>query len=210
MEAALPTPAVWTEKRQPEIISMLKALKELKSFTVPNPADNLNQLHTAIAGARNYQEWVKTCLVQAIGMELEVKRLLALTEIRYRDELGKAFTARADVIDKAKSFEEKLLRLREYLPVIREKEEWEQTLETVTSFKQAVQLVYDDLSRGAMAISAQVNVIRSQILNGEIKIQVDGFTAKGLIQENTMDALDKASVRNQERGETSFGNQDTL
>ncbi|VVB50699.1 Uncharacterised protein [uncultured archaeon] len=207
MEVKLPTPVEWAEKRQPEIVSMLKSLKELKSFTVPNPTDNLNQLHTAIAGARNYQEWVKTCLVQAIAMELEVKRLLALAEIKYKDELGKAFTTHADIIEKAKSFEEKLLRLREKLPCIREKEEWEQTLETVTSFKQAVQLVYDDLSRGAMAIASQVNVIRSQILNGEIKIQVDGFTAKGLITENAMDAVDKASIKNQERGQTSFGSE---
>jgi len=207
VETKPPTPTQWLTKRQQSIADTLKLLKVEKTFTVPDPTSNLNQLHTAIAGARNYQEWVKTCLVNAIGMELEVKRLLALARIQYRDELGKAFTTKADVIEKAKSLEEKLLRLREHLPVIREVEEWELILDSVTSFKQAVQLVYDDLSRGAMAISSQVNVIRSQILNGEIKIQVDGFTAKGLITENAMDALDKAALKNQSRGASTFEEQ---
>jgi len=196
-----PSPQDWLQKRQPEIINILSTLKQLKTFTVEKPAEDLNQLHVSISGLRNYQEWVKTYLVNAIGMELEVKRLCAVTEIEYKDALGKAFTEKADVVSLGKSFEEKLLRLRQYIPVIREKEEWEAILESVGSFKQAVQLVYDDLSRGAMSTATQVNVIKSQILTGQIKIQIEGNVAKSIISENALDSLDRAAIKNTTRGE---------
>lgn len=198
------TPETWLTKRQPSIVKILDSLRQIKTLTVPNPSEDLNQLHTAISGARNYQEWVKTYLVEAIGMELEVKRLLAISNIEYKDALGKAFVTKADIVASGKSFEEKLLRLREHLPTIREKEEWEQVLESVQSLKEAVQLVYDDLSKAAMAISMQVNVIKSQILTGQIKIQIKGFTAKDILSENAFSAIEKASMKNIPNGETGF------
>lgn len=198
------TPEAWLTKRQPGIVKILDSLRQIKTLTVPNPSEDLNQLHTAISGARNYQEWVKTYLVETIGMELEVKRLLAISNIEYKDALGKAFVTKADIVASGKSFEEKLLRLREHLPTIREKEEWEQVLESVQSLKEAVQLVYDDLSKAAMAISMQVNVIKSQILTGQIKIQIEGFTAKDILSENAFSAIEKASMKNIPNGETGF------
>jgi hypothetical protein len=166
--------------------------------------EDLNQLHTSLAGSRNYQEWVKSYLVEAIGMELEVKRLLAVTKMDYKDQLGKAFTEKAEIVSLGKSFEEKILRLREHLPIIREQEEWEQLLDNVQSIKEAVQFVYDDLSKGAMAIASHINVVKTQILTGQVKIQIDGATAKVLFADTTLDAIDKAAIKNSGRGETSF------
>lgn len=205
MEVKKPTPTEWLQKRQPKIVEALDALRKVKTFSIDkSPVEDLNQLHTSLAGSRNYQEWVKSYLVEAIGMELEVKRLLAVTKMDYKDQLGKAFTEKAEIVSLGKSFEEKILRLREHLPIIREQEEWEQLLDNVQSIKEAVQFVYDDLSKGAMAIASHINVVKTQILTGQVKIQIDGATAKVLFADTTLDAIDKAAIKNSGRGETSF------
>jgi hypothetical protein len=205
LEVKKPTPTEWLQKRQPKIVEALDALRKVKTFSIDkSPVEDLNQLHTSLAGSRNYQEWVKSYLVEAIGMELEVKRLLAVTKMDYKDQLGKAFTEKAEIVSLGKSFEEKILRLREHLPIIREQEEWEQLLDNVQSIKEAVQFVYDDLSKGAMAIASHINVVKTQILTGQVKIQIDGATAKVLFADTTLDAIDKAAIKNSGRGETSF------
>jgi len=189
-------PSSWIEKRQESMLKTIDGLKQVGTVQLPaNPGDDLNELHSVISKIRGYQEWVRTSLVQAIGLELEVKRLLANSEIVLKDELGKAFTTHAAIIEKAKSFEEKMLRLREYVPAIKEKEEWESILDSVKSFKEAVEMVYRDLSSAGMSVHAQIQVIRNQVLTGQMKIQVDGFTAKGILQESTLSSVEKVAAQ---------------
>jgi len=189
-------PSVWIDKRQESMLKTIDGLKQIGTIQLPsNPGDDLNDLHAVISRVRGYQEWVRTSLVQAISLELEVKRLLANAEITLKDEIGKAFTTYAAVVEKAKSFEEKMLRLREYIPAIKEKEEWESILDSVRSFKEAVEMVYRDLNSASMSVHAQIQVIRNQVLTGQMKIQVDGFTAKGILQEGTLDSVEKAAAR---------------
>ncbi len=190
------TPELWIEKRQPDILNILDSLKQYKSFTVPNPTENLNSLHTCISGIRGYQEYVREYLVKAISLELEVKRLLAYAEISLKDEIGKAFSTYAEVVSQGKSFEEKMLRLRQYIPAISDKEKWEAVYDSVKSFKEAVELVYKDLNSASMSIHGQIQVIRNQVLTGELKIRVGEFTAKAILSDNTLDAVEKASLSN--------------
>lgn len=187
-------PETWIEKRQESILTGIEGLKKIGTVQLPvNPGDDLNELHSVISKIRGYQEWVRTTLIQAIGLELEVKRLLAKSEMSLKDDLGKAFTTHATIVEKAKSFEEKMLRLREFLPTIKEKEEWESILDSVRSFKEAVEMTYKDLSSASMSVHGQIQVIRNQVLTGEMKIQIDGFTAKGILQDSTLDAVEKAA-----------------
>lgn len=189
-------PENWVEKRQETLLNTLDGLKTIGTVQLPtNPGENLNELHTVISKIRGYQEWVRTSLVNAIGYELEVKRLLAKAEMALKDDLGKAFTTHAAIVEKAKSFEEKMLRLREYIPSIKEKEEWESILDSVKAFKEAVEMVYRDLSSASMSVHGQIQVIRNQVLTGELKIQVDGFTAQGILKDQTMSAVEKAATR---------------
>lgn len=191
-------PETWIEKRQETILTGIEGLRKIGTVQLPaNPGDDLNELHSVISKIRGYQDWVRNTLVQAIQLELEVKRLLARSEMALKDDLGKAFTTHAVIVEKAKSFEEKMLRLREYIPTIKEKEEWESILDSVRSFKEAVDMVYKDLSSASMAVHGQIQVIRNQVLTGELKIQVDGFTAKGILQDNTLTAVEKAATRSQ-------------
>lgn len=196
---------VWINKRQKDILGTLDTLRELKSITLPaNPEHNLNELHASISKTRGYQEYIRASLVTAIAYELEVKRLLANSESALKDALAKAFVEKADIVALGKSVEERMIRLRPFVPEIKEKEEFEALLESVRSFKEALDLVFRDLSSCNFSISSQVNVIRSQILSGEIKIQVGDFTAKSILSENTLDAVEKAAVKNVLNGEITL------
>ncbi len=195
------TASDWVLSKQDTIQRSLETLKGLKSFTLPDLSTNLNAFHGKISEIRGTQDWVRTYLITCLGMELDLKRRVSSARIAYKDAMGLAFVSRKDVIDTAKSFEEKTLRLRQYVPEIRELEEWEDLLKFLETFKEAVQLVYDDLSKASMALSVQSNVIKSQILTGDLKIQIDGFTAQSILKDNTMTAIEKASASATPRGE---------
>jgi hypothetical protein len=186
----------WLEIRQPEINLVLKALYDVKSFTVGNPAGNLNLFHTTLSSLRETQDYVRTYLLKVIGLESEVKRSLGMAIQDYKDAMGKAFTTHKVQTEGGRSLEEKSMKLREFLPEIKIKEEWEDTLESVKLLKEAVDLVYQDLSKNAMSLNLQVAVLRNQILTGEIRIAVGDGAVKSLLSEATSDSMEKAAFRN--------------
>jgi len=181
----------WIQIRMPEIKRILDTVKEVKHEVIGDDMDNLNRFHTIMSTVRERQQYVKTYLVQVINLQLEVKRFLALAKKNYKDAMGIAFTKYSEIVAQARSFDEKELRLREFIPQIAEKESWEEIIEQVSSLKEAVQLVYDDLSKSSMAVSLQSNVVKSQILTGELKLRVGNFTANGILQDNLLDASEK-------------------
>lgn len=186
----------WLEKRQPEINRVLKALYDVKSFTIANPAGNLNLFHTTISGLRETQDYVRTYLLTVIGLESEVKRSLGMAIQNYKDAMCKAFTLHKDKTEGGRSLEEKSMKLRDVIPEIKIKEEWEDTLENVKFLKEAVDLVYQDLSKSAMALNLQVAVLKNQILTGEIKIALGDGAVKSVLSEATLDSMEKVGMKN--------------
>jgi hypothetical protein len=183
----------WLGMREQEINNILKSLTQVKTFVVGDPTANLGKMHTIASGIREYQAYVGTYMASVFGMELEAKRMLSTVTMKYKDAMGDALDTYKEQIANARSLEEREMRLRKFLPVIREKEEWEQTLESIKLLKEAVQMVYDDLSKAAMTLVTQVNVIKHQILIGELRI-VDKQLLQ-VLQESTVEAVEKASVR---------------
>jgi transcriptional antiterminator Rof (Rho-off) len=141
-------------------------------------------------------------------MESECKKMVALVTEEYKDAMAKAFKEHAGVVEKARSMDEKELKLREYLPVIKELRTWEATLDNIKSLREAAEFIYRDMSFGSMALNLQLNVIRSQVLNGEVKILFGEGAVKSLLHDNTLDSLQKAAVKNMPNGESSLGGTD--
>ena len=195
----------WLDTRQPEINLVLKALYDVKSFTVGNPAGNLNLFHTTLSSLRETQDYVRTYLLKVIGLESEVKRSLGMAIQNYKDAMSRAFTTHKAQTEGGRSLEEKAMKLREFLPEIKIKEEWEDTLESVKLLKEAVDLVYQDLSKAAMSLNLQVNVLRHQVLTGEIKIGIGDGAVRSLLGEATMSSMEKVAFKskmdNQPNGE---------
>jgi hypothetical protein len=177
----------WIQFRMPEIQRILDSMRDVKHEVVGDDMINLNRFHTISSVVRERQQYVKTYLVQVINMQLEVRRFLSLAKQKYKDAMGKAFDSYSTVIAQARSYEEKEIRLRKFVPEISEKEQWEEIVEQIASLKEAVQLTYDDLSKSAMAVTLQNNVVKNQIMTGELQLRVGNFTAQGIIQENLFD-----------------------
>jgi hypothetical protein len=200
----------WIQLRMPTIQRILDSIKDVKHEVIGDDMVNLNRFHTISSIVRERQQYVKTYLVQVINLQLEVQRLYALSKKKYKDAMGEAFVKFSEIVDKARSYEEKELRLRKFVPEISEKEQWEEIVEQIASLKEAVQLTYDDLSKSAMAVSLQMNVVRNQVLTGELKIRVGNFTAEGILQDALMDSSDKKLLHRlpgdgQAKGEFELG-----
>jgi hypothetical protein len=203
--------ARWIEARTPQLTRILQTLQETNvNHTIGDNVDNLNKIHGVVSSIRGRQEYVRTYLVSIINIELEVKRFLALAISNYKDKIGEAFTTYAELVDRARSYEEKENRLRPYVPEIKEKEEWEGILDQVKSVREVIQLCYNDLDKASMAANLQVAVIKQMILTGEIKIQYDKFSGSELVKNSTMTGTEKAFMDKlpgdgQGSGEFSFG-----
>lgn len=188
----------WLDKRESEITRILSTLLPSKQMTVGDPTANLSAMHTVITNIREQQAFIGTYLARVIEMELEVKRALAAITSQYKDEMGRALVEFKDLVANSRGLEERELRLRDKLPVLKRKEEWESTLENIKLLRQAVELMYEDLSKAAMAINLQGQVLRNQILIGEVKLVNNNLIR--LFQDSTLEAVEKANVNNMVRG----------
>jgi DNA repair ATPase RecN len=173
----------WLTVRIPQIKKVLSILRGIPRDVVGDDMTNLNRLHTVMSNTRERQQYVQTYLLQVINLQREVKSYLSLAMANYKDAMGKAFTQHAEVISSARSYDEKELRLRQYVPEISEKEIWEGIADQVESLKEGIKLVYDDFSKDAMSISLQRDVVQSQIYTGELKIRVEDLTARNMIRD---------------------------
>lgn len=200
METNPITSKYWLDKRSNEINSIVKAMLTVKSFTVKNPVGNLNVFHETLSSLRETQEFARTYFLKVIDLELEAKRFLGMAIQNYKDAMAKAFVSMKDKVDGARSFEEKELRLREFLPEIKERENWEGTLESIKLLKEAVDLVYQDLSKAAMALNLQVGVLKNQILTGEIRIAIGEGAVRSILSESTLDSMEKVALKSQPNG----------
>lgn len=186
----------WLSVRSADIENILKSLSIVKSFVVKTPEGQLSKFHTSISELRETQEYLRTWVGVSIRLEAEAKRLLALAVSNYKDVIGKSFIVHKDKIEGAKSLEEKMLRLRDFVPEIKIMEEWEATLDNIKLLREAVEFSYDDLNKASMSLNLQVNVIRQQVLTGEIRIILDGQATRAVMSDNTLDSMEKASLRN--------------
>ena len=188
------TPDKWLENKQRILLNAIDSLKQVKSFSVPDPTEDLRKIHTSLNGCREYQTWVLNLLVGINAMDLEVRRLLAKEESSLKDSMGRAFVEHADVVALGKSFEEKSLRLRPYVPEIKNVEEWTSILKMVESVKDTLNMVYQDLSKSGFALNTQVNLLKVQIMTGDIKLAVgDSGMVKALFSEATLSSVEKAT-----------------
>jgi hypothetical protein len=183
---------VWLHRCMPEINRILEALKEANvPHVIGDNVENLNLIHGVVSSIRNRQEHVKTYLINVIGIELEVKRFVALAKSRYKDAIGPAFVQYSELVNAARSYEEKENRVRSYVPQISELENWESIKDQISSLKEAVTLAYEDLSKASMTASLQVNVIRQQVLTGDIKVRIGNFGTSELVKENLLNSEEK-------------------
>jgi hypothetical protein len=181
----------WLQLRMPEIQRILDTLKDPSAHVIGDNVENLNNIHGVVSNIRGRQEYIKTYLIRVIGMELEVKRFLALAKSKYKDAIGPAFVKYSELVSAARSYEEKENRIREFVPQIKEREEWESISEQVSLLKEAVDLAYQDLSKASMTASLQVNVIRQQVLTGEIKVQFGKFTPQTLLEDAALSSPER-------------------
>lgn len=192
----------WLDVKETEIMGVLKALDTVKAYSIGDPTANLNRMHEVATNVREKQAYVLTQLTKVIEMQLEARRMLVQAKIKYKDAMAEAFETHKEQIGNARSLEERELRLRKYVPSIKERDSWEETLENVLLLREAVQLVYDDMSKAAMTLATQVNVVKQQILVGEVKI-IDSGLMK-VLSDSTMDAVERAKINSMPRGNNKF------
>jgi len=185
------TPDIWLAKRQPELLKAIESLKQVRAFSVPDPTQDLNEIHKNLAGAREMQCYVLNMCTNVGAMELEIRRLISIAEIRSKNKIGVAFVEHADVVALGKSYDEKMLRLRVFVPEIQEIEEWASALRLVQDVKETLNLVYNDLGKSCYAISAQVSLLKIQILTGDIKLAVNNQGVRALFSDGTTEAIDR-------------------
>jgi len=206
----LPKCADWVKSKEASINGILVALGSVGSYVLRNPEGNLGQFHKTISDLREKQEFIRTMVFKTISMESECKKMVALVTEDYKDAMAKAFKEHAGVVEKARSMEEKELKLREYLPIIRELKTWEATFDNIKSLREAAEFIYRDISFGSMALNLQLNVVRSQVLNGEVKILFGEGAIKSLLHDNSLDSLQKAALKNTPNGVSDLGGDQDL
>jgi hypothetical protein len=173
--------ADWLKSVDPAIESVVKGMQGIKSFTISNPEYNLRAFHTVLSELREKQEHIRTHVFVTMRLESQCKRLLGMAISNYKDGISKGFIEHKDKIEGARSLDEKELRLRDSVPEIKEKEDWEAAYDDLKLLREAVEFVYMDLSKAAMALNLQVNIIKQQILTGELRLAIGQDVARQVL-----------------------------